>query len=123
VRRKKFNKNLVVCPKTKQFTDLIVCAASCQNRCQIYRDSITLESLLEFVEKHPEYKIRGELMPAKKTAESKEKKFWVIGVDNKITEVTQKEIMDNPREYLDKKIWDKPTYKYEVIITLKRTKA
>lgn len=62
-------------------------------------------------------------MPAKKTAESKEKKFWVVGVDKKITEVSQKEIMDNPREYLDKKIWDKPTYKYEVIITLKRTKA
>ena len=123
MRRKRLNKNLVICPRTKQFTDLIVCAASCQDRCQIYRDSITLESLLEFVEQHPEYKIRGELMPAKKTVESKEKKFWIVGVDKKITEVSEKEIMDNPREYLDKKIWDKPTYKYEVIITLKRIKA
>ncbi len=82
-----------------------------------------MEALLEFVEKHPEYKLKGELMPAKKIAEPKEKKFWIVGSDKKITEVSEKEIMDNPQEYLKKKIWDKPTYKYEVIITLKRIKA
>ncbi|MBC8384408.1 MAG: hypothetical protein H8E57_02690 [Candidatus Cloacimonetes bacterium] len=123
MRRKKHNKNLIVCPRSKQFTNLIVCAAGCDERCEIYRDSITLESLEKYVEEHPEYKIIGELMATKKAPVSKEKKFWVIQDDKSITEVTRTEIMDNPRDYLGKQIWEKPPYKYEVMISLKRIKA
>ena len=122
MRRIKKSQSLIVCPKTKQFTDLIVCAASCGERCSLYRSTITYEVLLNYVEKHPEYKIIGELMQTQKTG-TKETKFWIINKDNTVEEVSEKDIMNNPKPFLKKQIWQKPPYRYKLVITLKRIKA
>ena len=121
MRRTRANSNLIICPKTKQFTSLVVCAASCKDRCEIYLNSITLEILTKYVENHPEYKIVGELMVTKKTTEKKEKKFWIVTGDT-FVEVTEKEIMNNPKQYLKKQIWEKPPFRYKVVISLKKIK-
>ncbi len=122
--RVKENKNLIVCPKSKQYTDIIVCAATCENKrfCKIYKERISLEILMEFIEKHPDYILVGELM-ATKTVKPKETTFWVVMGENQFEEVTESEIMKNPQNYLDKQIWQKPPFKYEVVITLRKVKA
>jgi len=112
----------IICPYTKQFQSLIVCAASCDKKCAKYKEKITFDILNGYIEKHPDYKIIGELMVTKKT-DVKEKKFWVIKADKTFVEVTEKEIMNNPKEYLEKQIWEKPPYRYEVVISLKRIKS
>lgn len=124
-RRIKENKNLVVCPKNKQYTDIIVCAANCEYRrfCKVYREKITLETLLGFIEKHPEYELVGELMAAEKVKKTKDQTFWVVTGENQYEEVTESEVMKNPQNYIDKQIWQKPPFRYEVVITLKRIKA
>ncbi|MDY6915889.1 MAG: hypothetical protein SVM86_06210 [Candidatus Cloacimonadota bacterium] len=58
-------------------------------------------------------------MATKKTSK-KEKRFWVINKDKTFTEVSEKEVLDNPQEFLEKEIWEKPPWRYEVIISLKR---
>lgn len=124
--RKKIRKdiNLIVCPKSKQHTDIIVCAASCEDRryCKQYRSKITNEILIDFIEKHPKYKLVGELMPTGKKAKTDEKIFFVISKDNQLEEVPEKEIMNNPQKYLKKQIWQKPPYHYELVVSLKRIK-
>jgi len=122
--RPRENKNLIVCPKSKQYTDIVVCAANCENKryCEIYREKISLEILLEFIEKHPEYILVGELMPSK-TTKPKETTFWVVTGENQFEEVTESEVMNNPQNYLNKQIWQKPPFKYEVVITLKKIKV
>jgi len=123
LRRKKRNDRLIVCPRTKQFTDIVVCAASCQNRCGIYRSTISYEKLLKYVEKHPEYEITGEIMPVQKKSTVKQNKFWILDDQNAVQEVTEKEIMKNPQNFLNKQIWQKPPFKYDLVITLKRVKV
>jgi len=122
--RPKTNKNLIVCPKSKQYTDIIVCAANCDRKryCEIYRERISLEILQEFIENHPNYILVGELIPSK-TNKPKETTFWVVTGENEFTEVTESEVMKNPQNYIDKQIWQKPPYKYEVVVTLKRIKV
>lgn len=119
----KKNNNLVVCPRSKQFKDLIVCAASCDNFCKQYLTDIRLSILLEYIEEHPEYKLTGVIMAEKKTVTEKVKKYWVIDSEKKVVEVAEKEILDNPQEYIMKEIWDRPPFKYEVIIALKKVKS
>jgi hypothetical protein len=77
---------------------------------------------MSFIEKHPDYILIGELMPTK-TSKPKEPTFWIVNADNQLSEVTESEIMQNPQNYLDKQIWQKPSFKYEVIITLKKIKV
>jgi len=121
---KRKNQNIIVCPKNRQFTDLVVCAASCDRKttCSEYIDKINLEILQQYILEHPEYEIKGEIMATKKTADKK-KMLWVIDAEQKVKEVTEEEIMNNPIEYKDVEIWDKPPYKYEVVVTLKRKRA
>ena len=125
MRRKKRNERLIVCPRTKQFTDIVVCAASCQSRCSIYRETITLEMLQNFIEKHPEYEIRGEIMPekTKPKPKAKENKYWILDEQNLVKEVSENMIMKNPQDYIGKQIWQKPPFKYDIVITLKRVKV
>ena len=125
MRHKKRNDRLIVCPRTKQFTDIVVCAASCQNRCSIYRETITLEMLQNFIEKHPEYEIIGEIMPEKTKSKPqvKENKYWILDEQNVVEEVSEKMIMKNPQDYIGKQIWQKPPFKYDIVITLKRVKV
>ncbi|MBN1948325.1 MAG: hypothetical protein JW784_01145 [Candidatus Cloacimonetes bacterium] len=121
MRNIKANPRLIVCPKTKQFTDLLVCAAACEGKCLIYKQSISFEMLLDYIEKHPEYEITGEIMATEKT--KNDQKYWILGEDKVVTEVTEKEIMKNPQNYLTKEIWQKPPFKFEVVITLRKIKA
>jgi len=116
--------NLVICPKNKRHTDIIVCAASCEDRryCREYRSKITDELLLDFIEKHPKYKLVGELMPTGKTVNKGENIYLVVSKDNQLEEVSEKEIMDNPQKYLQKQIWLKPPFHYELVVSLKRIK-
>ena len=77
---------------------------------------------MDFIEKHPDYILVGELM-ATKTEKPKEPTFWVVTGDNQFQEVTESEIMKNPQNYIDKQIWQKPPFKFEVVITLRKVKA
>jgi len=101
-----------------------VCAASCEDRkfCKEYRNKITNELLLNFIEKHPKYKLVGELMPTAKTVKKSENIYLVVSKDNQVEEVPEKEIMDNPQNYLKKQIWLKPQFHYELVVSLKRIK-
>ncbi len=122
--KKRKNQNLIVCPRTKRFTDLVVCAASCdfKMKCSEYISKIDIEMLEQYIIDHPEYEIIGELMVKKKEV-TEQKMLWVVDSEKKVVEVTEKEIMENPLKYQDKEIWDRPPYKYEVVVTLKRTKV
>ncbi|MBN2460009.1 MAG: hypothetical protein JXB60_00260 [Candidatus Cloacimonetes bacterium] len=120
---KRENQHLIICPDTKQFTDLVVCAANCGHKCSKYRSFITYEMLLDYVEKHPEYMIIGEIMPTQKTSPKDVNKYWIVSKDNTLQEVSEDEIMKNPQNYLDKQIWQKPPYRFEIIVTLRRIKA
>ena len=117
------NKNIVICPRNKQFTDLVVCAASCNKKCKIYFDKIDLKILEFFILNHPEYVIIGEIMPKEKnTQKIKEKIFWILDENKKVIEVKESEIINNPQKYLNKEIWDKPPNRYKIVIALKKVK-
>ncbi len=81
----------------------------------------------EYVQMHPEYEIKGEIMATKKTIKDtdtrKVKQYWVLDEEDRVIEVEEQEIKDNPKEYLNKEIWDKPPNQYELVITLKRKKV
>jgi len=62
-------------------------------------------------------------MPAEKKKATAEKMFWVINDDKTVVEVTETEIKSNPQEYITKEIWDRPPFRYEVLISLKKIKA
>lgn len=115
------NKNIIICPRNKQFTDLVVCAANCKNKCSLYFEKIDIHILEYFVLTHPDYIIVGEIMPKSKT-NSKEKIFWILDEEKRVTEVKESEIINNPQKYLDKEIWEKPPFRYEVVISLKKVK-
>ena len=123
---KKRKTYLIICPKNKQFKNIIACAAGCPEHlsCKEYRLRVRLEILELFVAKHPEYEIIGEIMPVKKTTKKEnEKTFWIVKDDKTVTEVSESEVIKNPQKYIDKEIWEKPPYKYQVVISLKRIKA
>jgi hypothetical protein len=119
LRKKK--KNTIVCPLSKQFTDIVVCAVTCEKKCALYNDKLDVQVLVDYVEKHPEYKLIGELMPNAKPKKTVNK-YWVMSEDNTYAEVTEKELMNNPKDYLDKKIFQKPPFSYQLVVTLKRVK-
>lgn len=121
-RTSKNSKNIIICPRDKQFKNIIVCAASCKNKCSKYSEKISFKALEEYIKEHPEYKIEGEIM-AKKTSKKNEKKYWVFGKGKSYEEVTESEIVNNPAEFIGKEIWQKPTYKCEVVVKLKRHRA
>ena len=122
---RKRNKNVVICPHTKLFTDLVVCAASCDKKCDLYIKKISLDILERFIAKHPEYMIIGEIMAKEKVVakKSNEKIYWVVDENKKLTEVKESDIINNPQRYAGKQIWDRPPYKYEVIVALKKIKV
>jgi len=120
-------KTNLICPLTRRFESIFVCALNCPNRCKLYMDSVSYEMLSEYIQSYPDYEIKGELMPTKKkitdTDTKKVKHYWVLDKDQKVQEVSEQEIIDNPKEYLSQEIWDKPPNQYEIVITLKRKKT
>ena len=124
VEKKKTN---LICPLTKRFESIYVCALNCPNRCRLYVESISYELLEEYIQSYPDYEIKGEIMPTKKkitdTDTRKIKHYWVLDKDRKVQEVSEDEIINNPKLYLSEEIWDKPPNQYEIVITLKRKKT
>ena len=113
----------VICPRNKRFQSIFVCAVNCRNKCSVYKTNVNIKALLDFVQNHPDYVIAGEIMATKKVEPTKnEKLFWVVDKDNHFKEVTEKELMENPLEYLQKQIWDRPPNEYELVISLKKKK-
>ena len=51
------------------------------------------------------------------------KKFWIVDEEKKVTEVSEKQIMNNPQNFIGKEIWQRPPFKYEIVISLKKIKA
>lgn len=103
----------------------MVCAASCDKRCDLYVEKINFNILEKFIAKHPEYIIIGEIMAKEKVTVKKNdvKIYWVVDENKKVTEVKESDIINNPQKYLNKQIWDRPPYKYKVIIALKKVKV
>lgn len=120
------NNTTLICPLTRRFESIFVCALNCPDRCRHYNDIVTYELLEEYIKLHPDYEIKGEIMATKKkitdTDTKKAKQYWIIDDESKIQEVTEDEIINNPKEYLSREIWDKPPNQYEIVITLKRKK-
>ncbi len=120
------NKTTLICPLTRRFESIFVCALNCPDRCQLYTDSISYDILSEFIELHPDYEIKGEIMPTKKkindTDSKKTKSYWILDEERKVVEVSEEEIINNPKDYFSREIWDKPPNQYEIVITLKRKK-
>jgi len=62
-------------------------------------------------------------MPVKAKTTVKETKYWILDDQNVVQEVNEKEIMKNPQDFLNKQIFQKPPFKYDLVITLKRVKV
>ncbi len=117
------DKTSIICPRSRRFESIFVCAVNCRKKCHIYKSNVDIKALLDFVENHPEYELAGEIMATKKVEPTrKEKVYWVVEDDNRFTEVKESELMNNPVAYLDKKIWDRPPNEYELVISLKKKK-
>lgn len=116
----------LICRYTKRFESIFVCAINCSNKCEQYLDNVNIAILEEFIQLYPDYEIKGEMMAVKKNDTEKKKtikEYWIINEDNRVEEVSEKEILNNPQNYLDKQIWDKPPNQYEIVVALKRKKA
>ncbi len=120
------NSHTIICHKSKRFENIIVCASSCHQRCNLFKKFFNINLLLEYIENHPEYEIIGELMPQGKTSQKAQKEtlvkgklFWVI-TDNTFEEVTEHELISNPANYLNKTIFEKPKDQFELIVSLKK---
>ena len=120
------NKTTLICPLTKRFESIFVCAINCHDRCRQYLENVDISVLEEFVQLHPEYEIKGEIMPVSKntsnTDKKKVKEYWIIDDENRVEEVTEEEILGDPQKFFNKNIWDKPPNQYEIVVALKRKK-
>ncbi len=124
------NPEIILCKKSKRFENIIVCTHNCFNRCDEYKKRFNLEIIQKYLETHPDYEMKGIIMAtAKKTNEKStssnknsknEKIYWIINEDNQFVEVTEKEIINNPAEYLGKPMYEKPKDQYEIIVTIKK---
>jgi hypothetical protein len=134
MRRKKISKTgdnpeVILCKKTHQFANIIVCTYQCFDRCDLFYRQFDMEMLYRYIETHPNYEIKGVIMstgknvtPVKPThsKSAKEKVYWIITGENEFTEVTESEIISNPAEYLGKPMFEKPRDQYEVVVTIKK---
>lgn len=116
-------KKSLICPRTKRFESIYVCAANCKNRCFLYNQNICIEVLEQYIQLHPEYEIIGELMPEQKLKpKPKEKSFLTKNKDGLFMEVSEKTIINNPKEYMESEIWEKSPNQYELVVSLRRKK-
>ena len=79
--------------------------------------------LEQYIQLHPEYEIIGELMPEQKLKpKPKEKSFLTKNKDGLFMEVSEKTIINNPKEYMESEIWEKSPNQYELVVSLRRKK-
>jgi protoporphyrinogen oxidase len=131
------NPELLVCKRTKQFQNIIVCTYQCFDRCISYFEKFDIETITNYIESHTEYEMLGVIMPTKKIPVSavpettevhipvkpinkNEKIYWVITDENQYAEVTESEIINNPAEYFGKPMFEKPKEQYEVVVTIRK---
>ena len=128
------NPEIILCPKSKRFANIISCTYQCYNRCDLYFKQFNIEIIKKYIETHPEYEMKGVIMPSSKIAtqtkipeskptskpDSKEKIYWIISEDNQFAEVTETEIISNPAEYIGKPMYEKPKDQYEIVVIIKK---
>lgn len=125
-------KKSIICKKNQRFESIFVCAINCRDKCINYKNTINIQILRRFVENHPQYEIIGEIMPTNNQKSKKidtatpkktdEKSYWILDSEGKVKEVAESEIINNPSDFFDREIWEKPPYQYELVISLKRKK-
>ena len=121
------NSQSIFCPKTKQFSHIVICANKCFDRCIDFDRSFDIQILENYIEIHPDYEIKGVIMPVNKTetktqtpSKSSEKIYWVVTDTNQYVEVPESEIINNPAGYFGKPMFEKPKDQYEVVVTIKK---
>jgi len=120
------NPEIILCRKSKRFESIIVCTSKCFDRCEQYKKKFNIEILKKYVENHPDYELRGVIMPAAKKAEevvvnkTNEKIYWFVTEENQILEVTESEVIKSPAEYLGKSMYEKPKDQYEIVVTIRK---
>jgi hypothetical protein len=120
------NPEILFCRKSHRFENIIVCTINCFDRCGGYYDKFSIEILKNYVQNHPEYELKGVIMPKAKTvtvetkSTPKEKLYWIITEENNFVEVTETEIKNDPVNYIGKPMFEKPKDEYEIIVTIKK---
>ena len=124
------NPEIILCRKSKQFENIIVCTFKCFERCEAYFNQFDIEIIQKYIDTHPNYEMKGVIMPAtkkmnhplgeKKKDPKKEKLYWIITDENQYLEVSQQEIMDNPAEYIGKQLFEKPKDEFEILVMIKK---
>ena len=120
------NPEILFCRKTSRFENLIVCTINCFDRCGAYFDKFDIELIKNYINKNPNYEIKGVIMPNSKTkavepkSVTKEKLYWIITEGNTFVEVTETEIKTNPAQYIGKPMFEKPKDEYEIMVVIKK---
>ncbi|MCL2064024.1 MAG: hypothetical protein FWG98_06590 [Candidatus Cloacimonetes bacterium] len=120
------NPEIILCKKSQRFENIIVCTINCRDRCAEYRLKFDIDLLKKYIETYPDYEMKGVIMPVSKqtipttTKTTKEKIYWIVAEENKVLEVTESEIINNPAQYIGKPMYEKPKDQYEIIVTIKK---
>jgi hypothetical protein len=124
------NPEIILCRKSKRFENLIVCTYQCFDRCEQYWKQFDIELIKNYINNHPDYEMKGVIMPTNKKVATKpavvyapaekQKLYWVITDENQYVEVTESDIINNPAEYIGKDMFEKPKDQYEVVVVIKK---
>ena len=122
------NPEIILCKKSKRFENILVCTYQCFDRCEQYKTKFDIELIENYITQHPDYEMKGIIMPVGKkstqkvqeTAKSTVKLYWIITDENQFLEVTEEEIINNPAQYLGKPMFEKPKDEFEIIVTIKK---
>jgi protoporphyrinogen oxidase len=125
------NPEIILCKKSKRFENLIVCTLQCFDRCEQYKKQFDIELIKNYINNHPDYEMKGVIMPTSKKVATKpttvvsapvvkQKLYWIITDENQFVEVTEEEIINNPAEYIGKDMFEKPKDQYEIVVTIKK---
>jgi len=129
------NPEIILCNKSKRFENIIVCTYQCFNRCDLYFLQFNIEILKNYIETHPEYEMKGVIMPSTKIGNqtkipelknenskliTKEKTYLVKTDSNQYEEVKESEIINNPAAYIGKIMYEIPKDQYEIVVIIKK---
>jgi len=119
------NPEIILCKKSQRFENIVVCTYQCFDRCVGYKEKFRLEIIQKYIETHPDYEMKGVIMPVEKktgtaSKSTKEKIYWIFMGENQVNEITETEIINNPAEYIGKPMYEKPRDQYEILVTIRK---